>query len=453
MSETMIGTVELAARSVNAKRSAAVYTRHSRDCRDKTRGRNFPRCDCPKWIQKYDGTIADRRKRQWREAAGTRSWEKAEQVANEWLDRFDPEAQELRRLRAEKKAHTVTIEEAVARFIASKKAEHLSEGTIEATEALLGRIDPENFLVRRNGQLFEWLEKQHPRPVFVSDFTPSLVESFRNGWQLGDLTAANRFTRLKTFFKYCESNGWIKESPMRNQRRPKVKKGNRTGSFTDEQWLAIESTAKANVDSSKGFERQTAQRLLTFVELLRWTGMALTDAVLFSPDLIKDGVLRYKRLKTGNEAIVSLRRHEDVLELVRTVPPGDGTAHQPFFNQAIELDSNKNAWWRQLQDLFDAAGVKSVKTDIGLKNPGAHTFRDTFAIGLIRGGTKAPFVAKALGDTVMITMKHYMPFFEEMEHMQVEEMDKANEVQLERLEEKREAKDKVVGIGGRRANS
>jgi len=56
-----------------------------------------------------------------------------------------------------------------------------------------------------------------------------------------------------------------------------------------------------------------------FTELLRWPGMAPVNAVLYSPGLVDtEGVLTYRRQKSGELAIVPLRDHVRIL--LRNVP-------------------------------------------------------------------------------------------------------------------------------------
>ncbi|MFZ1139029.1 MAG: hypothetical protein WAN76_07620, partial [Candidatus Sulfotelmatobacter sp.] len=96
-------------------RTVTVITRHSADCKDKDKGSNWSKCRCRKALLIYEGEGSGTNRRI---SAKTRSWEKAEKFAQEWRDRWDPEKQELKRLRAAKEAKQVRIEAAVALYIA-----------------------------------------------------------------------------------------------------------------------------------------------------------------------------------------------------------------------------------------------------------------------------------------------------------------------------------------------
>lgn len=436
-----------------------VISRHSADCPDKAKGETWVRCNCRKWIAVYDPRIADPKKRQSRFSVKTRSATNAEKIAQGYRDKFDPDKvriaeQEaaLRAFQTEKESKTTTIAEAVARFLISKSTiDNIVGTTLDRYKALLGNPDPRTFEIKNKGKLFTWLEQQKPQPTQVSDLTRTVVEAFIGTWNLNaQWTKSTNFTALNAFFNYCTDHKWTQENPMKRIKRPKVDRGNRTGAFSDEQWLAVEAAATQATEVADLDKRQKAQRLLTFVQLLRWSGMALVDATQFSTDLIHKGVLTYKRQKTKKTASTKLPEH--VLELLRTVPPVNGTPEQPFRNHSITLKANEHNWWRQLTDLYEIAGIGQIKTDVGnFRNPGAHTFRDTFAIGLICTRVPIVNVARALGDTIKMVEDHYMPWIEKMKDVQAEETNRAIADQLEKLNAlKNRDVAAVLVIGGRK---
>src|SRR5207248_3302466 len=126
-------------------------------------------------------------------------------------------------------------------------------------------------------------------------------------------------TSVKTFFNFCEGQGWVADSPARRIRPTKVSRGGRTGVFSDKQFTAILNAARND------------QRAHAFIELMRWGGLAITDAVLFRPEMIdSEGVLRYRRHKTKELAVVPLPEH--VLVDLRGVPLEEDSVGptQPF---------------------------------------------------------------------------------------------------------------------------
>jgi site-specific recombinase XerD len=193
-----------------------------------------------------------------------------------------------------------------------------------------------------------------------------------------------------------------------------------------------------------------ARRLRAFVELLRWSGMAISDAVQFRHELIdKNGALTYQRQKSKKTARPGILPAH-VLEYLHTVPVGEGTPEQPFLKPNFKRKASLDRWRRRLTQLYKAAGIKKIKTDVGSwKSPKAHVLRDTFAVGLIREGKNSTVVAAALGDTTKMVEDHYSPWIEEMKTAQNEAIKDANKAQMERLDA---MKEKMLA-GGRNARS
>jgi len=96
-----------------ATRTIKVIVRHSADCPDKRKGTEWRRCHCPKSLFVYEGGGSGKNRRI---SCKTRSWEQAEKFAQAYLDSFDSEKQELKRLRAEKQRKQVLLEDAVALY-------------------------------------------------------------------------------------------------------------------------------------------------------------------------------------------------------------------------------------------------------------------------------------------------------------------------------------------------
>src|SRR5579862_595746 len=113
-------------------RSIKVLVRHHRKCKDRAKGKEWRRCHCRKVFLIYDGVSRSKQGKLTNKirSAHTRSWETAEKNAQEWLDSFDPEKQELKRLRAAKERQSVTLEEAVALYCADMIARLGDNGTV-----------------------------------------------------------------------------------------------------------------------------------------------------------------------------------------------------------------------------------------------------------------------------------------------------------------------------------
>jgi len=384
--------------------TGTAITRHNPDCKYAGAENNgaIASCECRKSILVYDGS----KRKQKRISAHTRSWAQATSQAEEWLDQFDPTKIEQKR----QETNAVKIETAVFSYLQDMITRLGDNGTVSRARTLFGDVDAEG-TVKRDGKLFAWLNNQTLRPIFISDITVPHLSAWRSAWGYGsDLTTKQSWCEVVTFFKFCVSQGWLTKSPAEELRYPKVARGNRTATFSDDQYDKILETSRDN------------RRLHAFLELLRWSGMALIDAVEFDRKTLgNDGVLRYSRTKTHTLATVKLPEH--VIILLRDVPlDTDNTQEQPFRRKGIVLESCQHEWRLDLQDLFKSAGITKVKTDIGERTAHPHMLRDTCAVWYLRHGMSLHGVSKIMGHSnPTITAKHYLPFVKEMETAHIAE--------------------------------
>src|SRR5260370_39442316 len=137
--------------SILTRRTVNAVVRHSADCKDASKGPEWRRCRCPKSLRIYE----DGRER--RISAKTRSWEQADRFAQEYLDSFDADKQELKRLRTAKERQQVKIEEALALYLAGMAARLADNGKVAMARSLFGNGDPETKAGLRNGHLLHWL--------------------------------------------------------------------------------------------------------------------------------------------------------------------------------------------------------------------------------------------------------------------------------------------------------
>lgn len=400
-----------------AKRTVKVQVRHALDCKDRDKGVDWKRCKCPKILRVYEGRGSGSNKRI---ALGTRSWEEAERKAQELRDSWDPTKQELARFKAAHEAKQVAIERAVELYIADMQARQRARGTVQMAQSLLGHI--KDGAVTNNGHLFGWLATIPPdkRPVNIADITTAQLTAWRASWKFEDYTAAQRWGMAKSFFNFCERQGWITDSPARKLGRINYGKGGRTAIFTDEQYGKIlEAVSSHEPENVPHPTKETwQQRLTTFVELLRWSGMALIDAVQWRPALVDgEGVLRYRRQKTGELATVQLPEH--VVVLLRDVPLERDSVGpvQPFRMRDFTPHSDTVTWRKRLQRLFALAGITEVTNELGKKRPPhPHQLRDTFAVWHLRHGVPLHALSKMLGHgNPLTTAKQYLPWVKELE--------------------------------------
>jgi integrase len=205
--------------------------------------------------------------------------------------------------------------------------------------------------------------------------------------------------------------------------------------FTDEQYSAILSNADWYVDERvRDGERQVyCRRMRAFVELLRWTGMDIIDAVQLQPtqQIDSEGVLRYRRKKTGALAVIPLQpRH---VELFRSIPAApDSIPGMPFRYRGNALKSDGHNWGRRCAKLFELADIKIVSLRLAdgrllEKGPNAKAFRHTFAVwALSTARMRLEVVSKMLGHKLVTTTeKHYLPWVQERDRGLIQEVREA----------------------------
>src|SRR6516225_2864424 len=112
------------------KQSVEVFVRHIRSCPHQRKGRNFPKCSCPKYLYIYKDGAASRA------SAKSGSWSQAEKKAQEVRDSWVPELAELKRLRAEKAMGRLRIEEAVGIYIEDMRTRNQARLTVANARSL-----------------------------------------------------------------------------------------------------------------------------------------------------------------------------------------------------------------------------------------------------------------------------------------------------------------------------
>jgi integrase len=208
--------------------------------------------------------------------------------------------------------------------------------------------------------------------------------------------------------------------------------------FADQQYNDILNAVSRIGDSvaRSSDSRVYRERLHIFIELLRWTGMDIGDAVQFRQSLIDaDGVLRYVRTKTGIQAVVPLPAH--MVELLKEIPLGpDNLPDMPFRYTGNDLDSDVHNWSRRIGMVLRDAGVVKVqlveKSGVPafdrhgnpvMKATNVKMLRHTFAVGWLIAGAPKENVARMLGHvrTDMIDA-HYAPWVKGLDDAHIRKM-------------------------------
>ena len=360
-----------------------VFVRHSEGC--KYAGDDFSRrCNCRKhfrWTQ--NGT-------QYRRKAGTRSWEAAEEIKRQLQDQLAGRTPDER---PEDKVRT--IQEGVDLFITDKAVNGISDGVVSRYKSELGRFRA-------------YCEKEN---VFtVQHITRELLTGYAATWEgqyPSSNTRASVRERLRSFLRYCFECRWLDRIPA----VPKVAAIEPpTLPLTAAEYKRVLSTidtVRPLRFDAKGVTRllspETKVRLRALIQLMRWSGLAIQDAVrLRRADIIHDpkGIYRVvtKRQKTGTDVSVPLP--SDVAKEILAAPSPNPA--YIFWNGKSMSRAQVTMWGgRYMRPLFEAAGVRSGHMV-------SHRLRDTFAVDLLSKGVPMEEVSKLLGHTsIKTTERHY----------------------------------------------
>jgi integrase/recombinase XerD len=137
-------------------------------------------------------------------------------------------------------------------------------------------------------------------------------------------------------------------------------------------------------------------RVRAFVNLPRYSGLRIRDAVTLSRDRLTGSKLLMYTQKTGTPVYLPLPESV-VKELSEMNPLG-----KYFFWSGNGLAKSAVAdWQRSLAKVFKLAGIKGH----------AHRFRDIFPVGLLESGTTLETVSVLLGrSSIRTTERHYAPW-------------------------------------------
>lgn len=192
----------------------------------------------------------------------------------------------------------------------------------------------------------------------------------------------------------------------------------------DEFKIIVESTHKYDQKRKEGIGDPLGSRLRALLLLMRWSGLAIRDAVTLERERLNknDEILLY-RAKTGVPVFVKLP--PDVAKALREVPPGPKPNPRYFFWSGNgEQKSAVADWQRAFRRLFKRADLK--KPDGSNKRCFPHMLRDTFAIELLLNDVPIDQVALLLGhESVKTTEKHCSPFVKARQEQLIASVQKA----------------------------
>jgi hypothetical protein len=274
-------------------------------------------------------------------ATGKKSWEAAREFAAQWQDANDPAKIKRREQAAKEQASLKLIEDAFDDFIAAKKSASDNPDGFVATESKFRTLKKQLliFLAKSNNGLHE-TERVH----YVHQITSLLLDKWMATWKAKTYwSKTKRRDNCIAFFEHCIDKKWIaydatakdKGNPARGMMRITTAKGSTipTLPFTPAQFNAVVAATlryeQTVATANKKEVRNKGLRLHALVNLMRWSGLSITDAATLGRDRLgADNRLELHRTKTGNPVYLLLR--PEIAEELRNIPPGPD-AHPDYF--------------------------------------------------------------------------------------------------------------------------
>jgi integrase/recombinase XerD len=349
-----------------------IFVRHRRGC--KYAGEEFEkRCNCRKHLRWSHNS------KQYRKTAGTRSWAQAEEAKRNLEAQLSGKAPASGELLTDAQSLTDAIEV----FLQDKR----NQGV---TDKVMGKY------TRELARLREFCES---RSVFtVKGLTRELLTHYCATWlevYPASLTRAKVRERLRSFLRYCFEAEWLNRIPQLSKIEVDQTP---TLPLTDAEYTRLLDTIYATFP-----EPNKAARVHALVQLMRWSGLAIRDALtLKREEIVHDnakGLYRIvtSRQKTGTHVSVPIPV-EVAKELLEVL---NGNLVYVFWSGNGAEESVTKNWAKFIARLFHDAGL-----DGGYMK--SHRLRDTFAVDLLQKGVPLEEVSKLLGhESIKTTEKHY----------------------------------------------
>jgi integrase len=350
-----------------------VYVRHRKSCPHYSK-RFYKKCGCPKWVTWH------RNGKEHRISAETHDWsvaaDKARQIEAKYRGNGTPHLEEQ------------SVEMAVHSYVNDKIAQCLSDATISKLKTTFQK------------QFIPWCREN--RLPLLQDVTLPHLQSWRVTWNCGPLASKKRQERLIGFFYFCQRNRWITDNPALGL-SPIRATNPAPQHFTQEEYVKITSA----IDRF-GKREDQRERLRGMVFLLKWSGLAIQDAVtLERSQLGADDRLILRRTKTDVPVILPMQ--PQIAHFLRRLLPPNSNERFFFWSGKGKPKSAVANWQRALTRLFELADLKHA--DGTPKRCHAHMFRHTFAIDMLSKGMPLEDVSRLLGhSSIRTTERYYAPW-------------------------------------------
>jgi integrase len=246
----------------------------------------------------------------------------------------------------------------------------------------------------------------------VQGITRELLTDFCATWETyypSSYTRSKVRERCRSFLRYCFEAKWLERIPA----LPKIKVDMPpTMPLTNAEYKRLlDALHVANPRrwdgklSTQGLTESTRARIHALFQLMRYSGLAIRDAVTLERAEIKHdstkGIYRVvtARQKTGTHVSVPIPK--DVADELLAV--ANGNERYIFWTGEGSPETIAKTWAnRYVRPIFEAAKIQSDGHML------SHRLRDTFAVDLLEKGVPLEEVSKLLGHTsIKTTERHY----------------------------------------------
>lgn len=332
-----------------------LWRRHEQKCTNDSR--DSKRCSCPVW---FDWRLNGRRNRG---SMKTRDWQAA-QIRARQMEAEGVVSDSLPK----------TLEFAKEKFLEDAQARGLKPPSIYKYKLVLKQL--EAFAKSRGLSL-------------IARFTVDELRTFRASWSNKNLSAAKKLEHLKSFFRFCNESGWIKENPAKTIKPPKID-APPVLPFSEDEMKKILAACDTHPDPAR------AVQLRALVLLMRYTGLRIGDACTLSRSRIHNGELELYTAKSGTK--VQLPVNPVALDALKKISKVNDYY---FWSGRSTRKTCINIWEDTFRSMFKRAGISGH----------SHQLRHTFAVGLLQRGTSMEDVSLLLGHRrIAVTERHYASF-------------------------------------------